>query len=87
MPLTAMLLIGTQPPWNFNAGERRHLYPLETLYEMRTRLGFKTDGGGCCRTEILNSLLLTRKPGRALEPRVRSQSESQIFETEVPVQA
>jgi SAM-dependent methyltransferase len=55
--------MGTRETWDYNARERRHFYPLETLHEMLTRLGFRTDGRQLLQDgdPTLNTLMLYAK--------------------------
>lgn len=55
--------MGTQEPWAYNARERRHFYPLETLHDMLSRLGFRTDGRRLLQDgdPTLNTLMLYSK--------------------------
>lgn len=55
--------MGTRETWAFNAGERRHFYPLTALEQMLARAGFKTDGRRLLQDgdPTLNTLMLYRK--------------------------
>jgi len=55
--------MGTQQTWDYNARERRHFYPLDTLHEMLTRLGFRTDQRRLLQDgdPTLNTLMLYTK--------------------------
>lgn len=55
--------MGTQESWQYNAGERRNFYPLDTLNAMLTRAGFRSDGRRLLQDgdPTLNTLMLYTK--------------------------
>ncbi len=55
--------MGTKETWAYNSRERRYFYPLTTLHEMLTRLGFRTDGRRLLQDgdPTLNTLMLYTK--------------------------
>jgi SAM-dependent methyltransferase len=55
--------MGTNETWEYNARERRHFYPLDTLHGLLTRSGFRTDGRRLLQDgdPTLNTLMLYTK--------------------------
>src|SRR5262245_27076678 len=55
--------MGTQETWEYNERERRNFYPLETLHDLLTRAGFRSDGRQLLQDgdPTLNTLLLYTK--------------------------
>jgi SAM-dependent methyltransferase len=55
--------MGTHETWEYNERERRNFYPLETLHELLTRAGFRSDGRQLLQDgdPTLNTLLLYTK--------------------------
>jgi len=55
--------MGTNETWEYNQRERRNFYPLETLHELLTRAGFRSDGRRLLQDgdPTLNTLLLYTK--------------------------
>jgi len=55
--------MGTQETWDYNARERRHFYPLDTLHGLLTRGGFRSDGRRLLQDgdPTLNTLMLYTK--------------------------
>ncbi|HEY3515421.1 MAG TPA: class I SAM-dependent methyltransferase [Gammaproteobacteria bacterium] len=55
--------MGTNETWDYNERERRNFYPLETLHELLTRSGFRSDGRRLLQDgdPTLNTLMLYTK--------------------------
>lgn len=55
--------MGTLETWDYNARERRHFYPLDTLHGLLARSGFRTDGRRLLQDgdPTLNTLMLYTK--------------------------
>lgn len=55
--------MGTNETWEVNERERRHFYPLDTLHNLLTRAGFRTDGRRLLQSgdPTLNTLMAYRK--------------------------
>ena len=55
--------MGTHETWEYNERERRNFYPLETLHELLTRAGFRSDGRQLLQDgdPTLNTLMLYTK--------------------------
>ena len=55
--------MGTHETWEYNERERRHFYPLETLHELLTNAGLRSNGRRLLQSgdPTLNTLMLYTK--------------------------